>query len=56
MADKKRDFKAEFDDWFEECSLEDVHYAITEFEHYGWLVETQNKARQQGVEDGEEET
>lgn len=32
-----RDFKAEFDEWFEKCSLEDVTYAIEQLDKYGWL-------------------
>ena len=38
-----RNFKEEVDDWFEECKIEDVYYAIAELDKYGWLDEVRKE-------------
>ena len=39
-----RDFKAEFDEWFEKCELEDVVHAVHELDRYGWLSSVRDDA------------
>ena len=34
---KDRDFKAEFDELFENCSIEDMEYILSELDKYGWI-------------------
>ena len=34
---KNRDFRAEFDELFENCSIEDMEYILSELERYGWI-------------------
>lgn len=45
---KKRNFKAEFDEWFEKCALDDVEYAVKELDRYAWLEDVRNDAIEGG--------